>query len=82
MDDTLDFLIPADYRVEFAVPGGAGQVNAQLVEGWSALAGAGTGAAAAGSRGAEDAVGFGADFFEGNAEAFENAGGHAFAFSE
>ena len=77
----FNFGIAPDDRVEFAAEGGVGQVDAELVEGGGAGAGAGAaGAAAAGV--AEDAVGFGAHFFQVDAEAFEDAGGDAFAFAE
>ena len=83
LDHPLDFRISAHHRVQLAVAGCVGEVDAQLVEGGGAGAGAGTlGASAAGGTIAEDAVGFGAYLLEGYAEAFQYAGGDAFAFAE
>ncbi len=82
LDDALDLLLAADDRVELAGARGRSKVDTELVDGGSA----GGSATALGSalRHAlgEDAGDFGADLVEADAEAFEDAGGDAFAFAD
>ncbi len=77
----LDFGIATDHRIQLAAQRCVGEIDAQLVQRRRASTGAGAaGAAAAGV--AQDAMGLGANLFEVDAQAFEDAGGNAFAFSQ
>ena len=72
----------AHQRVEGAFAGALGEVDAELVEG-GGFGVAAPAALRAGAGGvAQHLVSFGTHFVEGDAEAFQHAGGHAFAFPQ
>ena len=80
LDEPLDFLVPSDNGVEFIGAGGCGKVDAQLVQRRS-FAGA-AGEPGLGCPLGQDMLCFGASPFEGDTEAVQHAGGHAFSFAQ
>jgi hypothetical protein len=82
LDDPLDLLLAADDRIELAQPGGLGQVDPELVDGWGLARALGLLGRAGRRRLRQDADDLVADLVQAHAERLEDAGGDPLALSD